>query len=140
MSNVLIGLHNVTSSQRLVEFVKTAFSFNIKSIVITRVSGTAAQSGIPEIGKIAFKEGKSLIILPDLKDAIEVIRPDSIFLISQSAEMEFNLKNIENKSLIYIVFSGSEGGFSRIEQSMGTLTKIPRLNREIPPVALLSIL
>lgn len=139
--NLIIGLHNVTSSQRLIDFARVVFNFNVKYLVVTKVSGTAAQVGVPEVSRLAFKNNKSLIILPDLKDAIELLRPKETFLISHNEGKELTAeiyKAIENESY-YFVFPGIESGFTKLEQALGTTIRLPNLSSDIGPAAMASI-
>lgn len=138
MVEYLVVLHNVTGMQRLIEFVKTAFNFDdIRHVIITKVGGTAAQAGIPEISKLAFKLNRSLIVLPDLKDAIELFTPDDVYLISQYATEEINAEDIKNKKRVMFVISGIESDFNSVEKSLGNYVKIRNLNKEASPIALL---
>nr|WP_236748920.1 RecB-family nuclease [Acidianus manzaensis] len=139
--DIIIGLHNTTSSQRLIDFAKVIFNFDIKYFVITKVSGTAAQVGIPEVSRLAFKNNKSIIILPDLKDAIDLLKPTQTLLIGYNQGQEFKSDFIDKNvnGTYYIVFSGIESGFSKLEQSLGTTFKIPYLNSDIGANALASI-
>ncbi len=141
MVEYFVVLHNVTGMQRLIEFVKTAFNFNdIRHVIVTKVGGTAAQAGIPEISKLAFKLNRSLIILPDLKDAIELFTPDDVYLISQYATEEINVEDIKNKKRVMFVISGIESDFSSVEKGLGNYVKISNLNKEASPIALLTAL
>ena len=143
MKNIIVGLHNITSSQRLIDFAKIVFNLGVEKLVITKASGTAAQVGIPEVGKLAFKVSKSLLILPDLKDSIELLKPSSVYLISSSARDEINIETLRSKAeedTMLIVFSGIESGFSKIEQSLGNYVKIPKLSQDLGPEAEAAIL
>lgn len=140
MKELYLGLHNITSSQKLIDFSKIAFGIkHVKYLVVTKVGGTAAQSGIPEISKIAFKQNKAIIVLPDLKDAIDLIQPDITLLISQHAEKTLDLNKILNYNKILVVFSGIEGnGFNKIEQSLGEYVRILDDVSELGPASLAS--
>ncbi len=141
MKNIIVCLHNITSSQRLIDFAKIVFNLGVDKLVITKASGTAAQVGIPEVGKLAFKLGKSLLILPDLKDSLELLKPSSVYLISSNAKDEINIDNMKNNSdPILITFSGIESGFTKIEQSLGSYVKIPKLSGDLGPEAEAAIL
>jgi SpoU rRNA methylase family enzyme len=82
MSLTLV-VHNVGSMQRLVDTVKAAFAFEeVKLVVVTRPYGAAAQAGVPEAQKISFKRGRGFMVLPDLSDALELLRPSKIYTLS----------------------------------------------------------
>ncbi|BDC19295.1 RecB-family nuclease [Acidianus sp. HS-5] len=142
MRNIIVGLHNITSSQRLIDFAKIVFNLGVEKLVITKASGTAAQVGIPEVGKLAFKLNKSLLILPDLKDSLELLKPSSIYLVSSNAKDEINVESLKNgkEDQVLIVFPGIESGFTKIEQSIGNYVHIPKLLQDLGPEAEAAIL
>ncbi|WP_246263934.1 RecB-family nuclease [Metallosphaera tengchongensis] len=129
----MVAIHNVTSAQRLVDFAKLTFGFNIDRLVITKIGGTAAQAGIPDVGRIAVKLGKSIMVLPDLKDAIELLSPRKVYLMSPLAEREIDYVDYKDNSLI--VFSGIENGFTKIEQSLGEYVNIKGMKGDPGPIA-----
>ena len=138
MRELYLGLHNITSSQKLIDFSKLAFNIKyIKYLIITKAGGTAAQSGIPEVNKIAFKLNKPFLVLPELKDAIELLQPDITLLISQYAEKPLDFLKLEKYKKIFVVFSGLEGsGFNKIEQSLGEHVKVLE---EVPELGAISL-
>ncbi|TRM77765.1 exonuclease [Sulfolobus sp. A20-N-F8] len=140
MKELYLGLHNITSTQRLIDFSRLAFSIpHIKYLIITKVGGTAAQSGIPEVSKIAFRQNKAVIVLPDLKDAIDLLQPDTTLLISQNAEKTLDFTEIYNYGKIFVVFPGIDNnGFSKIDQSLGNYVKMLDNASDLGPVSLAS--
>jgi len=83
MKGLMLIVHNVGSAQRLVDLVKAAYSINkVSLVIITRPYGAAAQSGIPDANRIAFRRGKGFIVLPELRDAIELIKPNLVYTVS----------------------------------------------------------
>lgn len=135
----MVGLHNTTSYQRLMEFAKAVFAFDVKYLVLTKVGGTAAQSGVPDLSKIAFKSGKSFIVLPDLKDAIELLKPDYVYLVSSNANDELRADSIDINKNVLVVFSGIESGFTKIEQGLGNVVKLPGIEADPGPIASLGV-
>ncbi|AWR99463.1 RecB-family nuclease [Metallosphaera hakonensis] len=131
--DISVVLHNVTSSQRLVDFAKLVFGLNVKRFVVTKVSGTAAQAGIPDVGRLALKNNKSLIVLPDLKDAVELLAPKKVYLFSPFAQVEIESSDIQGESMI--VFAGIENGFTKIEQSLGDHVTLKSMKVDAGPVA-----
>lgn len=140
MQEMLVVLHNVSSVQRLIDFVKVAYNLDIKYVIVTKIGGVAAQAGVPDANKLAYKMNKSFIVLPDLKDAIELFSPDSVILISQQAEKEFSASLIEGKKKVMLVFPGSESGFTKLELSLGENYRLPMFKGEVPPVASLAVI
>ncbi|BFH73372.1 RecB-family nuclease [Sulfurisphaera javensis] len=137
---LLIVLHNVSSTQRIIDFAKLIFNLNINHFIVTKVGGVAAQAGVPEVSKIAYKNNKSFIILPDLKDAIELFKPDAVYLFTQSAEKKFTKELLKDKNRVMLVFSGIETGFNKLELNLGEAVKIEGISNEISSVALAGIL
>ncbi|ABP96419.1 MULTISPECIES: RecB-family nuclease [Metallosphaera] len=129
---ISVVLHNVTSSQRLVDFAKLVFGLDVKRLVLTKVGGTAAQAGIPDVGRLALKTGKSLIILPDLKDAIELLGSRRVYLLSPLADREVDQLDLTQDSLL--VFSGIENGFTKIEQSLGEYITLRSMKVDTGPI------
>jgi len=136
---LFLVLHNVSSTQRIIDFAKLAFNMNINYFIITKVGGVGAQAGIPEVSKLAYKNNKPFIVLPDLKDAIELFKPDGVFIFTQTAEKTFSKDLIKDKNRVMLVFSGSEAGFNKLELNLGEPVKIEGLNNEISSVALAGI-
>ncbi|MFP3225391.1 MAG: RecB-family nuclease [Sulfolobaceae archaeon] len=140
MVELIIVLHNVSSSQKLIDFAKLAFQLNIKHLVVTKVGGVAAQAGLAEVSKIAYKLNKSFLIFPDLKDAIDLLSPDAVYLITQQAKKEISQREFENKKRIMLVFSGLESGFNKLELSLGEAYKLPNFTSDLPATAMLAVL
>ncbi|BFI75296.1 RecB-family nuclease [Sulfurisphaera ohwakuensis] len=136
---LFIVLHNISSTQRIIDFAKLIFNLNINHFIVTKVGGVAAQAGVPEVSKLAYKNNKSFIILPDLKDAIEIFKPEVVYLFTQSAEKTFTKDLLKDKSRVMLVFPGNESGFNKLELNLGEPVKIEGLSNEISPVALVGI-
>jgi len=142
---ILINVHNITSTQRLIEISKLALSSRlVKNLIFTKVGGTAAQSGVPEIFRFAYKLGKSVIILPDLRDSIELLKPDKIILLTSKGNnilTKEEVKKYDSNFKVLIVIPGNEVGFTKVEESLGETYKISdELSIELSPIATLGIL
>ncbi|MGC8570482.1 RecB-family nuclease [Caldivirga sp.] len=81
MRELIVLIDNVSSVARAVEFAKVVYGFGIKNLVLTHVYGSAAQQGVPEAFKIALRYSSSLIVLPTIKDAVDLFKPDNILII-----------------------------------------------------------
>ncbi|MCS7106924.1 MAG: RecB-family nuclease [Acidilobaceae archaeon] len=118
---VLPVIHNVSSAQRLLDFAKLAYSLGAEHVVATKVYGAAAQSGVPDVMRLALKLGKSFAVLPDLSDLLEIYRPDSVIMMYGGAEQRLDPLNPPvYKGRVAIVFNGSEPDFSPAELKYGT--------------------
>ena len=131
MVEIIYVLNNVTSPQRLIDAVKTAYSIEsgprIKAFIVTKVTGMAAQTGLPEASRYTYKLGKPLIILPTLKDAIELLNPARIILITKRSDNSKSLEDVEvsGSDTLMIVVSGSDSEFAKSELALGDHFHIP---------------
>ncbi|AAY80034.1 RecB-family nuclease [Sulfolobus acidocaldarius] len=140
MAKLIPVLHNVTSAQKLIDFAKLVFSLNINYLVATKVGGVASNVGVPEVNKLAFKLGKTFISLPDLKDAIELLSPDLVILLTSQAQKILETQVFNDKNKIMLVFSGIENGFSKIDLSLGENYKLRNIDVEISPIASIAVI
>jgi len=120
-ASVIPVLHNVSSVQRVVDAAKISYSLGYPVLVVTKAYGGAAQSGIPDAMRIALKQGKSLIVLPDLQDAVELLKPDEVLLVTRDyAEESIDpLSPPAVRGRIMIVVSGGEPEFTAAEARLG---------------------
>jgi len=145
---LFIVLHNVHSVQRVTDIVKVVKEFKniVSALIITKAIGAAAQSGVPEAFKIAFKENLKVIYLQDLNDIVELVNPEKIYLVTPLSPQE-NISSIqdvisdirENKRVI-LVFCGIDTGFTRSELKIGKPLFIERLKGHIGPIGEASII
>lgn len=139
---ILPVLHNVSSPQRVVELAKAAYGLGFPAFVVTKPTGAAAQVGIPEAQKVALREGKSLLILPDLSDAIEILKADAVLIVLQRKFSEQpltgRLKELISRGAnrILLVFGGSEPGISAREASLGDQVYVDEIDGDVGPTAL----
>ena len=84
---MIVVYHDVHSVAKLQEIARIVFAYdNVDLFVISRPQGTAAQTGVPEIHLAAAKKGKKILVVPDLKDAVELLSPEHVFIITRKAE------------------------------------------------------
>lgn len=132
-------LYNVSSVQRVLDFVKTVYAFGDAVIpVIVKPVGAAAQIGVPDAYKYAFKHDKPLIILPDLPDIGETIPGAPIYLISGRGE-EIDPRDMLGSKNLVIVFNGSDTEFTRQEMQYGKPVRIRGIPHELPSTAVAAI-
>lgn len=128
---VIPVLHNTNSSQRVAEVARIAYGLGYKTLVLSRVYGPAAQVGIPEAQKLALRHNCNLIVLSDLPEVVELLRPNVILVAVPGKyggrELSEVLKELEGKtsggeaSRIAVVFGGAEPGLSQKEMKTGEL-------------------
>ena len=134
IEKIYIILHNVSSIQRVHDVARIVFSTENKFIlVITKPTGAAAQIAIPEIFREAYKHNKPIIILPDLKDAIDLLKPDQIYTLSHEYGERINPENLELKPKTAFITAGTEPGLSKNEALTGKPIYIKGFNTWIGP-------
>ena len=111
---MIVAYHDVHSVAKLTEIYKTISAYGIKTFVISRAQGGAAQSGIPEISVRAFQDGVKLLVVPDIRDAIEILKPSKVIILSKRAEKPFNPEEIDENTLI--VVTGTEPDVSKWDE------------------------
>ncbi|PUA33133.1 MAG: hypothetical protein B7O98_01460 [Zestosphaera tikiterensis] len=141
----LVVLNNVNSPSRLVDFVKVALSNNkvkIAAVVASRVSGMAAQTGVPEASKYAIKKNKAFFVLPTLQEVIELLKPDKVYIVVNS-EVAKSLTEVKGEinGRVMLVFNGVEGSLSKSELALGEHIRIEDYEETPPaPVSLAIVL
>jgi SpoU rRNA methylase family enzyme len=140
--DVIPVIHNVSSVQRLVDMARLVYGLDIGLLVASRVYGAAAQSGIPEVMRFAFKSGRSFLVLPDVSDVIELLKPDVTLVVTLDYAEE--LLDPSNPPVysgrVVIVFNGGEPDFSASEVKLGKPIYIKGVSRRLGAIAEASII
>ncbi len=141
MVEVYVVGHAPTSVQRLEDFAKFVFNFGepVKALIITKPSGVAAQVGVPEVSKLAYKLDKRLLILPDIDDAIEIIAPDKVYTLSFDFGEEKEIP-FEGNEKILIIVGLTDPGLSKLEAQKGEAIRPKGVSGDIGPIASLALL
>ena len=104
---MIVVYHDVHSVAKLQEIARIVFAYeNVDLFVISRPQGTAAQTGVPEIHLAAAKKGKKILVVPDLKDAVDLLSPEHVFIITRKAEKTLDPKEVGENDMI--VVAGTE--------------------------------
>ena len=112
----------------------------LKALVVTRASGLAAQAGLSEASRMLYRMGKPLIILPTLKDALELLKPDkTLIYLPGEPDNYLNSFTISNSDRVMLVFSGQDDGPSRSEVALGQPFNFKGFINYLPPPAALSL-
>jgi len=124
MDEVIPVIHNVFSVEVVKQFAKICYGLGFKTVVVSKPSGAAAQAGVPEAQKLALKKGKALVVLSELEDVVEVIRPSLLIFVTPKkyAKESFDAERViseAQKGVVAIVFGGSEPGVSAKELELG---------------------
>lgn len=142
-----VGLHDISSTSRLSDFLRTLFAFDleVELVVFSRVTGAAAQYGIPEASKQLFKRGISFLVLQDIGEYREIFRDYGILQYSAARGRPISsLEDLEirpESGRILLLFSGSDTGFTSGEIIEGAeAVRSASAPRELPPESALSLL
>ncbi|MGC9134105.1 RecB-family nuclease [Caldisphaera sp.] len=129
-------IHNISSVQKLIDMARLSFGFGYKNIIITKAYGGAAQNGVAEVFKISLKENKGVVVLPDLKDVIDLYNPKKVILIDkENSKDEIDIVNPPVNNDLMLVFNGSDSSFSPSEISLGEPYYIKGVKGKIGSVA-----
>ena len=131
---IVLAVYAPTSPQRLLDVARLAFSSNVIDIfAVIKPSAMAAQVGVPEVGKLAYKMGRRLAILPQIQDLSEVMGVNTIaFLVHD--ESAYSLEEVlkESSESIAIVIQGGDTPFTKGDLALGKPVK--HSMPEIPPI------
>lgn len=138
VKGVFLAANNASSPQRLVDVAKVVYNFErsdiIEALIITKPVGSAAQVGVPEVSKLAYKLGRRLVVLPSINDALELLRPTKVFLVCRTEESQ-PLEVAEVVSGSLFVISCSDVGFTKNELALGMHVYPKHFNSGIGPAA-----
>jgi len=118
---VIPVIHNVSSVQRLTDMARLVYGLGYRLLVVTKPQGAAAQYGVPEASRIAFRSGGSIAVLPDLSDALEVFKPTRLYVFT--AEYAGDLIDPTSPGIpegSMLAFNGGDPDFTPQEARMGT--------------------
>jgi SpoU rRNA methylase family enzyme len=100
---MFVIFHNFASQIKLEEMARTALAFGADLITISKATGMAAQSGIPTVSRLVFEKGGRLLVTHSLEEALETLKPDKVYLITDLAEVELKPEEIEENAA-YVFF------------------------------------
>jgi len=141
-NSVIPVLHNVSSVQRVTDAARLAYTLGYEVLVITKAYGGAAQSGVPEAMRLALRGGRSLIVLPGLEDAVELLSPDRVVLVSRDYARSLidPLKPGASGGRLMLVVSGGEPEFTAAEAKLGEPVYFEGVEGKLGALAELSLL
>jgi SpoU rRNA methylase family enzyme len=125
LKNIYVVLHNVHSASKTVETAQVVYGLGFSNFVISKAEGSAAQAGVPDANRLAMKMKQNFMVLPDLKDVLEVLSIEQPLLITSPVltkdRLDLNQLSDRAKSgeRIAIMLSGSNSSFSRKEMDLG---------------------
>jgi SpoU rRNA methylase family enzyme len=124
-NNVYVILHNVHSASKTIETAQVVYALGFPNYVVSKAEGSAAQSGVPDANRLAIKMKQNFMVLPDLKDVLDLfnfeyaILVTSPKLVKEHVDMSQLAQRAMNGEKIAIILSGSNSSFSRKEMDLG---------------------
>jgi len=128
---VYMALYAPSSVQKLLDFLRTIYAVEFVIPVIIRPFGAAAQVGIPEAHRIAYKLNKPLLVLPELADLRHIVKCDSAFYLVEDGEeigLHRLIEEIAYKRVALIMSSGEQEPSGKELEGLATiwLKDVPR--------------
>lgn len=123
--NIYVVLHNVHSASKTVETAQVVYGLGFSNFVVSKAEGSAAQAGVPDANRLAMKMKQNFMVLPDLKDVLEVLSTERPLLIvspmltKERLDLEQLSELTKSGERVVIVLSGSTSSFSRKEMDLG---------------------
>lgn len=94
--------------------------------IVVKSSGMASQVGVPEAYKIALKYGKPLIVLPTMRDVLEYLKFDRLYVVLPGLSNAKRLDEVEfDGSKWALIFTGEEHAKGEIPAEILTIPEIP---------------
>jgi SpoU rRNA methylase family enzyme len=125
LNNVYVILHNVHSASKTIETAQVVYGLGFSNFIVSKAEGSAAQAGVPDANRLAMKMKKNFMVLPDIKDVLELLSIDNPLLITSPrlTKERLDLKELsertESGERIALFLSGSSSSFSRREMDLG---------------------
>jgi SpoU rRNA methylase family enzyme len=123
--NIYVVLHNVHSASKTVETAQVVYGLGFSNFVVSKAEGSAAQAGVPDANRLAMKMKRNFMVLPDLKDVLEVLSIENPLLIvspmltKERLDLDQFSDLTKSGERVVIVLSGSNSSFSRKEMDLG---------------------
>lgn len=125
LKNVYVVLHNVHSASKTIETAQVVYGLGFPNFVVSKAEGSSAQSGVPDANRLAIRMKHNFMVLPDLKDVLEVLKIDysllvtSPKLVKEHVDLNQLSERCQSGNRIAIILSGSNSSFSRKEMDLG---------------------
>ncbi len=123
--NIYVVLHNVHSASKTIETAQVVYGLGFSNFVVSKAEGSAAQAGVPDANRLAMKMKSNFMVLPDLKDVLEVLKIEHPMMITSpvlvKARLDFGQLSevVKSGERVAIILSGSSSSFSRKEMDLG---------------------
>ena len=130
IKNIYVILHNVHSASKTVETAQVVYGLGFSNFVVSKAEGSAAQAGVPDANRLAMRMKQNFMVLPDIKDVLEVLNIKQPLLITspvltkERLDLDQLAEQAKTGERIAIVLSGSNSSFSRKEMDLGEIRSL----------------
>ena len=135
-----VAIYNVSSPQRLVDVARLVYGSNVVDmLVVVKPTGMAAQVGLPEVSKLAYRKSKKLLVLTSVQELQEVLPGRRLVFIVHGVSGVGYLEDAELRGDEVFVVHGGDGTFTRSELALGeafTLRGFEELQNPVADVAI----
>jgi len=138
-ARVAVLVHDVSSAQRLIDMAKLVYGLGFTHLVATKVYGAAASSGVPEVTRLALRLGRSFSVLPSVKDAIELLSPDRVVVVSKEYGEPMDpwsyAEKLAGQQSVLIIFGGIDAAPGKDVVGLGEPVYLVGAETRLTPVA-----
>lgn len=140
MKRLVVLLHDVSSAQRLIDMARLVYGLGLREFLASKVYGAAASSGVPEVSRMALKMGRVFAVLPGARDAVEVVNPEAVIIVSREYGEVMSLDEIAEavktvEGSVLLVFGGIDAAPSKDVAAMGKAVYPRGAETRLGPVA-----
>lgn len=135
-----IVLYSPTGIHKVVEFLKTMYLVEGFTPVIVKPIGAAAQIGVPEAHKIAFKAGKPLIVLPELSDVSRILGASPVYYLSDEGEEKGFEEVFASSGNVAVVLNAGDVEPSKKELENVKTVWVKNFPKGLPAIALSGVI
>lgn len=119
MDRLAVVLHGAHGVEVVRQIAKLTYGIGAGLLVLSKPTSAAAQTAVPEVGRLAFKRGKGFLVVPDISDVLELLSPvKALFFVEGNRGEMFNEDEVVEglrKGYVALFFSAAEPGFSMKE-------------------------
>jgi len=120
--------------------LKTVYAVPGLIPVVIKPYGAAAQVGVPEAYKISYKLGKPLVILPEIRDLVDVLACNYIYYLDESGVLTSITNIISSSEKKAVIVSSGEQEPSPREIGSVSVVWPSEIPRGMPSLAITGIL
>ncbi|MEM4789592.1 MAG: RecB-family nuclease [Ignisphaera sp.] len=119
-----------SSPHRLQDLAKLAFSMNfITAFIVVKPVGVAAQLGVPEVFRLAYKLDRRFLVFPRLQDLKELINVDlMLFVVHFDEAPDLCEINITESGSIALIVQSGETPFIKEDIALGKSARLSEVD------------